>query len=62
MEKDVRFLNMALSYKKQYKECAWWKFKKRKKLYKVFQGATIMMKDRYIYSQNQSKTNKYKNN
>ena len=36
---EETFLNMALDYKKQYKECAWWKFKKRIELYKSYQSA-----------------------
>ena len=39
MNKEEVFLNMALDYKKQYKECAWWKFKKRNELYKSWQSA-----------------------
>ena len=38
-KREETFLNMALDYKKQYKECAWWKFKKRIELYKSYQSA-----------------------
>ena len=42
-KREETFLNMALDYKKQYKECAWWKFKKRDKLYKSWQIAVELM-------------------
>ena len=42
-KREEAFLNMALDYKKQYKECAWWKFKKRNKLYKSWQSALQLM-------------------
>ena len=38
-KREETFLNMALDYKKQYKECAWWKIKKRIELYKSYQSA-----------------------
>jgi len=31
-ERQQAYLNMALEYKKKYKECSWWKFKKRRYL------------------------------
>jgi hypothetical protein len=37
--KEETFLQLALDYKNQYNECAWWKFKKRHKLYKSWKGA-----------------------
>ena len=42
-KREETFLNMALDYKKQYKECAWWKFKKRDELYKSWQIAVELM-------------------
>ena len=43
MDKEAIFLEMAIDYKKQYKECAWWKFKKRNELYKSWQRALELM-------------------
>ena len=42
-KREEAFLNMALDYKKQYERCAWWKFKKRNKLYKSWQSALQLM-------------------
>ena len=42
-KREETFLNMALYYKYQYKECAWWKFKKRHELYKSWQSALDLM-------------------
>ena len=42
-KREETFLNMALDYKNQYKECAWWKFKKRHELYKSWQSALDLM-------------------
>tara|TARA_R110000772_G_C13117285_1_gene421422 strand:- start:92 stop:241 length:150 start_codon:yes stop_codon:yes gene_type:complete len=42
-KREETFLNMALDYKRQYNECAWWKFKKRNELYKSWQSALELM-------------------
>jgi len=42
-KREETFLNIALDYKKQYKECAWWKFKKRNELYKSWQSALHLL-------------------
>jgi len=36
LETEKFFLKMAESYKKQYNECAWWRFMKRRKLNKKY--------------------------
>jgi hypothetical protein len=43
MDRETRFLEMALDYKKQYNECAWWKFKKRNELRKSWESALELM-------------------
>jgi len=43
MDREARFLEMAIDYKEQYKSCAWWKFKKRNELYKSWQSALQLM-------------------
>lgn len=42
-DREERFLNKALDYKKQYEECAWWKFQKRSELYRNWQSALDLM-------------------
>lgn len=42
-ELESQFLNMALDYKKQYESTSWWKFRKRKELYKNWQSAKNLM-------------------
>jgi hypothetical protein len=42
-KKEEMFLNMALDYKNQYEKCAWWKFRKRDKLYKNWTSALELM-------------------
>lgn len=43
MDREARFLEMAIDYKGKYKSCAWWKFKKRNELYKSWQNALQLM-------------------
>ena len=43
MTREEMFLDMALDYKKQYKQCAWWKFKKRNDLYNCWQRTLLLM-------------------
>ena len=42
-KREEIFLNKALDYKRQYKECVWWKFRKRRELYKSWQSALDLM-------------------
>jgi hypothetical protein len=42
-QKEEAFLRMALAYKKQYEECACWRFKKREELYKNWKSALDLM-------------------
>jgi len=42
-KREEIFLNKALEYKKQYRECAWWKFRKSRELYKNWQSALDLM-------------------
>ena len=42
-KKEEAFLNMAVAYKKQYEECAWWRFKKKNELFNSWQSALQMM-------------------
>ena len=42
-KREEIFLNMALDYKRQYNDCAWWKFKKRIELRKSWQSALELM-------------------
>ncbi len=43
VDREERFLNKALEYKKQYEECAWWKFKKRSELYRNWKSSLDLM-------------------
>ena len=42
-KREEIFLDKALKYKREYRKCAWWKFKKRRKLYKSWQSALDLM-------------------
>lgn len=37
-KREEILLDKALEYKKQYKDCAWWKFRERRDLYKSWQS------------------------
>ena len=41
--REETFLRMALEFKKQYEETAWWKFKKRAELKKSWYSARECM-------------------
>ena len=38
-EKEKRFINIALKYKNQYRQCSWWKIVKRRRLYGKWKSA-----------------------
>lgn len=50
MEYEDRLMNMAIEYRQQYEICAWWKFRKRKRLRKRLDFIYILMEDRYVNS------------
>lgn len=40
---EEAFLNLALDYKRQYEECAWWRLSRRRELLRLWRSAANLM-------------------
>ena len=42
-KREEIFLDKAIKYKKDYQDCSWWKFRKKRKLYDKWQKSLSIM-------------------
>jgi len=42
-KREQVFLEKAIEYKKMYKQCSWWKFRRRRELYRLWKSSLGLM-------------------